>query len=152
MGCWQFYTERFRPEVQPLTLIYPIFDRNGTVQYRKWSPKWTANDPVKNWGRVDLFFWLLDEEWGCLQRNLRGKKGAFLSKPDIYWVILSTKLIASCLMQIVISSAHFLYPFNCLSKTDKIITQLLFYIIHLPNSSHRRPILLDDSISHYTEV
>ena len=43
---------------------------------RKWSPTWTSNDPVKNWGRVDLI-WLLDQEWGCFQRNLRGKKGTF---------------------------------------------------------------------------
>ena len=27
---------------------------------------------------MDLI-WLLDEEWGCLQRNLRGKKGTLSS-------------------------------------------------------------------------
>ena len=25
--------------------------------------------------------WILDEEWGCLQRNFRGKKGTFFSRP-----------------------------------------------------------------------
>ena len=25
--------------------------------------------------------WILDEEWGCLQRNFRGKKGTFSSCP-----------------------------------------------------------------------
>ena len=24
--------------------------------------------------------WILDEEWGCLQRNFRGKKGSFSSR------------------------------------------------------------------------
>ena len=27
---------------------------------------------------IDLSWILLDEEWGCLQRNLRGKKAPFL--------------------------------------------------------------------------
>ena len=29
----KFYTGRFRPEVQPLTLLYTIFDRKGPLSF-----------------------------------------------------------------------------------------------------------------------
>ena len=41
-GVWgystKFYTGRLRPEIQPLTLLYTIFERNGTpFVYILWT-------------------------------------------------------------------------------------------------------------------
>ena len=49
------------------------------LQYREWSPdrKW-SHEKLRN--GMDRS-WILDEEWGCLQRNFRGKKGTFSSRP-----------------------------------------------------------------------
>ena len=41
---------------------------------RKWSPKSTANDPVKNWG----IWWIL---WDWLQKRTDYEKGTFFSRP-----------------------------------------------------------------------
>ena len=51
----------------------------GFSQYREWSPdrKW-SHEKLRN--GMDRS-WILGEEWGCLQRNFREKKGTFSSRP-----------------------------------------------------------------------
>ena len=45
-------------------------DLGSAVQYRKWSPKWTANDPVKTWGMEWILLDWLQKKTDYKKRNL----------------------------------------------------------------------------------
>ena len=60
-----------------------MIPRPQMILDRKWSPTWTANDPVKNWGME----WFLVGYWmkngAVTQGNKRGKKGTKRKKNGI---------------------------------------------------------------------